>query len=350
MLNCEIQAFMRKLLFVICFSFVGISISFPQTDFRIMFYNVENLFDTVDDPEKNDGEFLPSGTMNWQPWKYWEKLKNITRVITAVGGMQSPALIGLCEIENDSVIFDLTRRSPLRAQDYEYIVTDSPDERGIDVALLYQRHQFNLLEKNEYEIIFKDKTTRPTRNILHAVGKIIDNDTLDVFVCHFPSRSGGQRETEPARIDVATLLRNKVDSLFAIREKANIVIMGDFNDHPDDKSLFQTLKARSLNYHRSDKELYNMFFHRVKEKNFGTYFFQGRWEVLDQFIVSGNLLSESNSVFIKGSKAHVFNPDFLLEEDKTFGIKRPYRTHLGPRYIGGFSDHLPIYVDLEIGY
>lgn len=338
---------MRKFHLLVCLLIVGLSVSYSQTDFRIMFYNVENLFDTVDDPDKNDNEFLPNGSMNWQPWKYWEKLRNITRVITAVGGMQSPALVGLCETENDSVVFDLTRRSPLRAQGYEYIVTNSPDERGIDVALLYQRHQFNLLEKNEYEIAFRDKTTRPTRNILHAVGKIINKDTLDVFVCHFPSRSGGQRETEPARIDAAKLLRNKVDSLFTIREKANIVIMGDFNDHPNDKSLFQTLKARSLYDNRSDKELYNMFFHRLKERNFGTYFFQGRWELLDQFVVSGNLLSESNSVYIKGNEAHIFKSDFLLREGR-YGNKEPFRTHLGPRYIGGFSDHLPVYLDLII--
>lgn len=337
---------MRALLLVYLLS-LSLLTAFPQSHFRIMFYNVENLFDTTDDPEKNDSDFLPTGAMNWQPWKYWEKLRNITRVITAVGGMQSPALVGLCEIENDSVIFDLTRRSPLRAQDYEYVVTNSPDERGIDVALLYQRHQFKLLESNEYEIAFRDKKTRPSRNLLHAVGEVINKDTLDVFVIHWPSRSGGQRESEPARIDAATLLRGKVDSLFAVRKKPNIVIMGDFNDHPNDKSIYQTLQARSLNYHRSDKELYNMFYHRMKETGFGSYFFQGRWEVLDQFIVSGNLLSEANSTRIKGSEAHVFKSDFLLQKD-TYGNKRPFRTHLGMRYIGGFSDHLPVYMDLEM--
>lgn len=125
---------MRKLLLIVGSLLFYVSSSFSQADFRIMFYNVENLFDTTDDPLKNDDEFLPAGLMNWKPWKYREKLKNITRVITAVGGMQSPALVGLCEVENDSVLFDLTRRSPLRAQGYEYIVTNSPDERGMDVA------------------------------------------------------------------------------------------------------------------------------------------------------------------------------------------------------------------------
>lgn len=319
-----------------------------QAPFRVMFYNVENLFDTIDDPLKNDDDFLPHGLMQWTPWKYWEKQKNITRVITAVGGMHSPALVGLCEIENDSVIFDLTRRSPLREQGYDFVTTDSPDERGIDVALLYQKHQFNLIEHREYEVIFRQKNSRPTRNILHAVGKVINGDTLDVFVCHPPSRYGGQLETEPLREDVAALLRGKVDSLFASRVKPNILIMGDFNDHPDNKSIFRTLKARSLNYHRSDKELYNMFFHRIREKDFGTYLFQGKWGVLDQFVVSGNLLRTDNSIYVKRQEAHVFKAEFLFETDRKTGVKRPFRTSLGPRYIGGFSDHLPIYMDLVI--
>src|SRR5690554_4500288 len=137
-----------------------------------MFYNVENLFDTIDNPLKNDDDFLPDGFMRWTSWKYWEKLRNITRVITAVGEMNSPALVGLCEVENDSVLFDLTRRSPLRAQAYEYIISDSPDERGINVALLYQRHQFKLVDKEEYQIGFTRPQDRPTRNILHAAGEI----------------------------------------------------------------------------------------------------------------------------------------------------------------------------------
>lgn len=319
-----------------------------QTQFRVMFYNVENLFDTVDDLQKEDDDFLPDGLMHWTPWKYWEKQKNITRVITAVGGMYSPTLVGLCEIENDSVIFDLTRRSPLREQNYEFVVTDSPDERGIDVALLYQKHQFNLIAFQEYEVVFRQKNTRPTRNILHATGKLINGDTLDVFVCHPPSRYGGQLETEPLREDVAALLRAKADSLFQIRTDANILIMGDFNDYPDNKSVYKVLKARSLNYHRSDQELYNMFFHRIKEKDFGTYYFQNKWGVLDQFIVSGNLLRPNHSVCVKDGEAHIFKADFLFETDRKTGVKRPFRTSLGPRYLGGFSDHLPIYMDLLI--
>lgn len=319
-----------------------------QNDFRIMFYNVENLFDTHDNPLKEDDDFLPDGFMRWTPWKYWEKLRNITQVITAVGEMQSPALIGLCEVENDSVLFDLTKRSPLRAQEYEYIIADSPDDRGINVALLYQREQFKPLQTCEYEIQFSRKNTRPTRNILHVVGEVLNGDSLDLFVCHFPSRSGGQLETAPARIDAATLLKEKVDSLFSLRENAHIIIMGDFNDHPNDKSLSQVLGAESTQSRVRDKQLYNLFYHRAKESGFGTYKWQGKWEVLDQFIVSGNLLSEENSIHLKNNEAHIFNAGFLLEDDDRYYGKKPYRTNVGPRYIGGFSDHLPIYMDLRL--
>ena len=322
--------------------------TYGQDNFRVMFYNVENLFDTKHDSLKNDHDFLPGGFMNWSNWKYWEKQRNIGRVITAVGQMQSPALVGLCEVENDSVIFDLTKRSPIRAQGYDFIMTNSPDWRGIDVALLYQRHQFRLIEKNEYELVRNDKDARPTRNILHAVGQVISLDTLDVFVCHFPSRYGGQRISEGGRMDAAQLLRNKADSLFAVRQKANIIIMGDFNDHPNDKSILKVLEAHSLTYHINKKGLYNMFLHRIKERDFGTHKHQGRWGVLDQFIVSGGLLMEHQNVKIKNKEARIFKADFLTEKDEKYGGVRPYRTSLGPRYIGGFSDHFPIYMDLII--
>ena len=319
-----------------------------QPNFRVMFYNVENLFDTKHDSLKNDYDFLPDGFMNWSNWKYWEKQRNIGRVITAVGQMSSPALIGLCEVENDSVIFDLIKRSPIRSQGYDYIMTNSPDLRGIDVALLYQQHQFKLIEKNEYEVVRGDKNARPTRNLLHAVGKVISGDTLDVFVCHWPSRYGGQLISESGRSDAAQLLRNKTDSLFLTRQNTHIIIMGDFNDLPNNKSIFNVLDAQNLTNERNKNELYNMFLHRIKERDFGTLKHQGQWGVFDQFIVSGSLLMDNASIRIKNDKAHIFRADFLTEKDEKYGGVRPYRTYLGPRYIGGFSDHFPIYMDLII--
>lgn len=330
------------------FLVIHITVVLSQNDFRVMFYNVENLFDTKDDSLKNDNDFLPEGFMHWTPWKYREKLRDITRVITAAGGMRSPAVVGLCEVENDSVIYDLTRRSPLRAQDYAYIVSCSPDERGIDVALLYQRHQFRLLDSREYEIRFGSRNDKPTRNILHAVGEVINGDTLDLFVCHFPSRSEGQRVSEPARIAAAALLRGKTDSLLSLRDKPHIVIMGDFNDHPDDQSLSRILKAGSIPDNPHHDTLYNLFSPTDREKVKGTYKYQGRWEVLDQFIVNGRLLMQENTVLVKDQQAMIFDAAFLMEADNRYFGTKPFRTNLGPRYNGGFSDHLPIYMDLII--
>jgi endonuclease/exonuclease/phosphatase family metal-dependent hydrolase len=322
--------------------------SFSKEPFRVMFYNVENLFDTRNDTLKEDDQFLPEGFMHWTPYKYWTKLRNLTRVITAVGEMYSPALIGLCEVENDSVIFDLTKRSPLRAQEYQYIVTDSPDERGIDVALLYQPHQFRLLERDEYVIAFQQQDRRPTRNILHVVGQVINGDTLDLFVCHFPSRSEGRQQTEQARLEAASVLRRKCDSIFSLRERSHILIMGDFNDHPEDKSLSQVLEAKKCEGNFKKKELYNLFYGSVTNNEKGTYKYQGRWEVLDQFIVSGNLLIPDGSITVSGGNAEIFEAPFLLEEDNRYYGMKPFRTNQGPRFLGGFSDHLPIRMDLII--
>ena len=320
-----------------------------QSELCVMFYNVENLFDTNDDPLKDDNDFLPDGFMRWTPWKYWEKLKNITRVITAVGEMYSPALVGLCEVENDSVIFDLTKRSALRNQGYSYIITNSPDNRGIDVALLYQQHQFNLLEYTEYEITFSNKKRRPTRNILHAVGEVINGNLIDVFICHFPSRSEGVKESDQARNEAAALLKSKVDSIFLLREDANILIMGDFNDNPDSNCLSEVLKITSANNKKFEhNQLYNMLYLNADNKEMGTYKYKGRWEVIDNFIVSGNLLVAGNKVYIKNGEAKIYNESFLLEKDKNYYGKKPYRTNFGPRYNGGFSDHLPIFMNIII--
>ncbi len=318
-----------------------------QDKLRVVSYNVENLFDTKDNPEKDDDEFLPKGMMKWNDYKYWTKLRNITRVITAIGEMESPALIGLVEVENDSVLHDLTKRSPLRAQKYEYVCTNSPDVRGVNVGFLYQRDKFKLLTKNEYKVEPPEKNGRPTRNILHVSGRVLSGDTLDVFVCHFPSRRDGQMASEPYRMAAAKTLKAKTDSLFAIRSSANILIMGDFNDQPTDKSLAGILGASSMLAETiSKRQLINTFFHRLGEKDFGTYRFQGQWELIDQFIISGNLLSDSSSISLVKDSPRIFHPEFIQEKDTTYGGFKPFRTNSGPNYLGGFSDHFPIVLDL----
>ncbi len=320
-----------------------------QENFRIMFYNVENMYDTKDNPKTNDDDFTPKGQLRWTNYKYWKKLNNISKVITSVGKGYTPALIGMCEIENDSVLFDLTKRAALRKEKYEYIITRSKDSRGSNIALLYQRDQIKVLKQKSYTPVIEKDFSRTTRDILHITGKVVNGDTLDIFVCHFPSRNEGIKKTSPYRIKCANLIKQKTDSLFHIRKKANIIIMGDFNDYPYDTSIKETLQANSLTTSISVKKLYNMFYHKTSDKSIGSYKYRGKWNYLDQFIVSGYLLNNSNKTIIKNKDAHIYVADFLLEKDNNkYGGQKPFRTYLGFKYLGGFSDHLPIYMDLQI--
>ena len=319
-----------------------------QDNFRVMFYNVENLFDTKDNPNKNDDDFLPQGKQRWSNYRYWKKLNDISKVIDSVGNGRPPAIVGLCEVENDSVLFDLTRRSDLRKHKYEYIISDSKDPRGINVALLYQRDEMKVLKVKEYVPVFRNLPESPTRNILHVSGKIINGDILDIFVCHFKSRSGGIKKTHPYRVQSAELLKQKVDSVMKVRKNPLIIIMGDFNDYPHDKSMKEVLSARKMGDKVQDKNLYNIFYHNINENKNGSYRYRGKWIFPDQFLVNGSLLNLKGQTRIKKGEGHVFSAGFLLEDDQKYGGKRPFRTYLGYKYLGGYSDHLPIYFDLEI--
>lgn len=336
---------MKKIAFIIIilFSFSNCQSQTKTTekDFRVMFYNVENLFDTQDNPKTNDDDFLPTGANRWTNSRYWKKLHEISKVITMVGEGRPPALVGLCEVENDTVMHNLTKQAALNRHKYEYIITHSPDARGMNVALLYQRDEMKFIHKKEY------KSSKNARHILHVVGKVVNGETLDIFVCHFPSRREGVKKSEPYRIETAQLIKQKVDSVFKIRKNANIIIMGDFNDYPNNTSIRQTLGARSIKEDIKPNKLYNMFLHRAKTPKDGSYLYRGKWGFLDQFIVSGNLLNESNKISIKNNEAHVYKEDFLLQNNKK-GNPTVYRTYSGLKYVGGYSDHLPIYMNLNI--
>lgn len=321
-----------------------------QESFRIMFYNVENMYDIKDNPETNDDDLTPNGQLRWTSYRYWKKLNDISTVISSAGdGKYPPALVGICEVENDSVLFDLTKRAGLREHKYEYIITNSKDNRGSNTALLYQRDRIKIISKRSYTPTLQSDPLKTTRDILHVTGKVINDEILDIFVCHFPSRHEGIKRTRPDRIRCAELLKQKADSLFRIRKKANIIIMGDFNDYPNDISLTESLGARSIKSRVSDKNLYNMFYHYSDKTNTGSYKYKGKWNFIDQFIISGNLLNLSSKISIKGKEAHVYSEPFLLHDDnKKYGGQKPFRTYSGFKYLGGYSDHLPIYMDLII--
>jgi len=331
--------------------FIGLVLTFilnaqnhEKRNFKIMCYNVENYFDCVDDSLTDDSEYLPTGMRGWNTTKYLKKQNNIGKVITAIGGWEAPALVGLCEVESDKCLFDLTHYSGLRSLNYKFLHHDSPDARGVDVALLYQPGKFKPIHDEAIRINFPQAPFSKTRDILFVSGIIPTSDTLHVFVCHFPSRLDGELESEDRRMYVASVVRSKVDSLFSVSKHPNIVIMGDFNDYPTNKSLLVVLKAKPLTCTISDKDLYNLMY-KMQSEGKGTNKHLGEWGVLDQMIVSGNLLNTAQSLFTIQSDAHIFDADFLLEDDKAFLGKQPFRTYIGMKYHDGFSDHLPIYTD-----
>lgn len=330
-------------LFVLC-SFVVVAQSSEKSLFKVMCYNVENYFDCVDDSLTNDSEYLPGGMRGWNYQKYQTKQANISKVIAAIGGWDAPALVGMCEIESRKSLLDLILYSGLKNLKYKFIHHESPDARGIDVALLYQSDQFEPIHDEPIRISFPGSNQRTTRDILYVSGLVPTGDTLHVFVCHYPSRLGGELESEDKRMFVSSVLRQRVDSIFAINLEANIVVMGDFNDHPHNRSMAEVLKAVEPEGMFEYRQLYNLMF-RIQNMGKGSHKHEGEWGALDQIVVSGNLLQTSQPFYTLPQDAHVFEAEFLLEDDDKYLGKKPFRTYHGMKYQGGFSDHLPVYVD-----
>lgn len=313
---------------------------------RIMFYNCENLFDPYNDTLKNDTEFQPEGAYHWSKSKYYKKLNYISKVITAIGGWSPPELVGLCEVENSKVLRDLTMNSPLYHFEYKTIHQESPDKRGIDVALLYQPKHYTPIKNRFICIDFPDEPWRKTRDILYSKGTLQDGDTINIFVNHWPSRWGGQLESEELRLYVASVLKSITDSIMLVSEESNIIIIGDFNDEPTDKSISKVLSANNSIENIGEHELYNLASVTDFYSNIGTHKYRGKWSKLDQIIVSGNLLKDKDELHTNAESFTIFNPNFLLERDNTYLGNKPYRTFIGYRYNGGYSDHLPIFIDL----
>ncbi|EGJ71510.1 Endonuclease/exonuclease/phosphatase [Bacteroides coprosuis DSM 18011] len=333
---------MKHFLFAFLFCFTSPVFCQTNLPFNILFWNVENLFDCKHDSLKNDTDFLPESLKHWNTYKYRNKLTAIAKGVVAAGEWSSPAIIGLCEVENDSVLYDLTQKTNLRNIGYRYVVTQSEDARGIDVALLYLPEYFRLTKHESLKVGKLKIGNRLTRDILHVEGVLLTSDTLDLFVAHFPSRFGGRKYSEPNRIQVAKVLRNAVDSLFSIREKANIVIMGDFNDYPDNRCVTEILNATAPTKEISKHQLYHLLARKREKYTWGTYKYKNEWGVLDHFIVSGNLLDHTQDFYTSEQQTDILKLGFLLIEDKKYGGSKPFRTYNGMQYQAGYSDHLPI--------
>ena len=288
-----------------------------QQTFTIMSYNIENAFDTIHDEGKNDYEYCDGGERKWSQYRLFQKLKSVGKVIAAADEKRPVDLIGLCEVENDTVMQCLTQRTSLSSLGYRYIMTNSLDERGIDVALLYSPFTFHPIETES----IRPKTKKDkTRDILHVAGTIAGGDTLDVYVLHLPSKRGGA-EGQNLSMNICRQLQAHTDSVRAIRQHPNLLVMGDFNAETSSPQL----KLLTRSHHLID---------RTAKLQPGTYKYQGEWSILDHILTHTTTLSHQQT--------RILSLPFLTEPDPTNGDIKPHRTYLGPVYQGGISDHLPI--------
>ncbi len=313
--------------------------------FRLIFYNVENLFDTINEPGKNDDAFTPDGDRRWNEYRLRHKINNIYKALVAAAGFEIPAIIGLCEVENRYVLERLAGQTGLKNYGYDIIHRNSADRRGIDVAMLYRPDKFLLLDTMFRSIIFPFDTLAVTRDILYVKGLAGDSDTLHLFVNHWTSRWGGQAVTEPYRHYTASILRSLTDSILSINPRSNILIMGDFNDEPENTSLLKYLGASTHHDNPLTEKLYNLTHSRSRQAP-GTLKYEGEWFLFDQFIVSGSLLDGRGRLQTSRDSFRIFSESFLLVTDNRWFGYKPFRSYEGFRYTGGFSDHLPVMLDL----
>lgn len=305
--------------------------------FRVMTWNVENLFDCRHDTLKADEEFLPESERQWTWGRYWRKIEDVGRVVMGVGGEEPPALVGLCEVENDSVMTDLTQHSTLWAMRYKYVMTNSPDRRGIDVALMYSPLLFQLLGSESKRVPSERHGLPPTRDLLHAWGRLPSGDTLHVVVCHLPSRAGNSRESKRNRRLALETLDRLVDSLAVSVEGCRLLVMGDFN------ATLRELKGLECLWTGQPEAVPSggMLIPLTPDSRYptsGTYRFRGNWSWIDHIMVSPSLYN-------KVSAALLYTRPWM-QRQMADGTWYPRRTYLGTTYSGGVSDHVPAYCDV----
>lgn len=315
---------------------------------RVMFYNLENLFDPENDSLTNDDEFTPEGVRYYTKTRMYNKINNIGRVVLALGEGNLPAIIGVCEIENRKVLEIMVKYSPIQKFHYEIIHFDSPDSRGIDVGMLYRPELYSPCFSCPLPVIFDSSGLHRARDILYVKGLLPGGDTLHCFVNHWPSRYGGVQSTITRRHQAALVINKFADSISRVQPRAQIIVMGDLNDNPDDPSVREDLQAVSpeMAGQVSDGHFVSLMLDCLKPGAEGTLKYRNYWNVFDQMLVSACMIKGTSAWQVKNYKAEVFRGEFLFISDETWGGRKLFRTYTGMQYTGGFSDHLPIYLDL----
>ena len=310
---------MYRIIYIIFLSLIfSLPILAEKSSFRIVSYNVENLFDTRHDTLKNDSSFLPDGMHHWTYRRYQTKIDRIAQVLVNIGGWESVPLVGLCEVENARCLRNLCYK--LRRFHYKYVHYDSPDERGVDVALLYDSTRLSILHSRALSLSLEGDYTR---DILYVSALYEQRDTVHVMMCHLPSQLGGASNTDWKRQRAKSLIQSQIDSILLLQPSANIVVMGDMNTSAQDDLT----------------GMVNLMI-PIQKMGQGTHKYQGIWTCLDQFYVSHSIFPQSTAM--------IFSPQWLLEEDTKYLDVQPRRTYVGYRYHDGYSDHLPIVLHLRL--
>ena len=310
---------MYRIIYIIFLSLIfSLPILAEKSSLRIVSYNVENLFDTKHDTLKNDSSFLPEGMHHWTYRRYQTKIDRIAQVLVNIGGWESVPLVGLCEVENARCLRNLCYK--LRRFHYKYVHYDSPDERGVDVALLYDSTRLSILNSRALSLSLDGDATR---DILYVSALYEQRDTVHVMMCHLPSQLGGASNTDWKRQRAKSLIQSQIDSIFLFQPSANIVVMGDMNTSAQDDLT----------------GMVNLMI-PIQKMGQGTHKYQGIWTCLDQFYVSQSIATKATTT--------IFSPWWLLEEDTKYLDYKPHRTYIGFRYNDGYSDHLPIVLHLRL--
>lgn len=317
-----------------------------QQKLFVAFYNQENLFDTIDDPHKNDNEFLPESKKQWNSERYFSKINNMSKVIASMNDEQAPDVVGMCEVENAKVLYDITNHKQLSKAKYRLVHHEGPDERSIDNALLFKQSVFRLIGSASYPVVSPAFPEMKTRDILFVRLEARNKAQIVFLVNHFPSRIGGEAASEPKRFAAAQALRNIVDSLYTLNPLENIVIMGDFNDEPTNKSMDSVLRAKASLYDLNGGNMFNAMY-EMKQNDEGSHYYRGHFSMLDQIVLSSSIANCTGRVCYRKGSATVYKQPWMVEpEGKYKGA--PLRTFVGDKYMNGFSDHLPVYIIIEL--
>ena len=332
------------LLLILLCGFSGCAQKTNDHSISVAFYNCENFFDTVHNPAKEDEEFTPSGKYHYTQRVYEQKVHNIATVIQQMDGADGPAIIGLAEVENNTVLNDLVNQPEIARRNYKYEWFDGPDPRGINVAMLYNPKYFRILKAEPLHVDLTGVQGKSvTRDVLHVQG-ILYGDTVHVFVNHWPSRIGGEEVSAPKRAIAAKVNKDAIAAIMKKTPDVKVIVMGDLNDNPTDNSITTTLGAKSEQSEVAGNDLYDPWIN-IYKKGEGTEEYRHSWNLFDQVIISGSFLKNKDHK-LHYEKAEIFKPDLIIDHYKGHEGE-PHRSFVGTHWINGYSDHFPVILYLS---